>query len=59
MFKTDLTFKQQKVKFKPKCQVWSCYYATGCFVTFLGNISNTEMRPQYEEIIILSSSRVF
>ena len=23
------------------------------------NISTTEMRPQYEEIIILSSSRVF
>ena len=30
---------QQKIKFKPECLAWSCHYATGCFVTFLGDIS--------------------
>ena len=26
-------------KFKPECLAWSCYYETGCFVKFLGDIS--------------------
>ena len=32
-------FRQQKIKFKPKCLAWSCHYATGCLVAFLGDIS--------------------
>ena len=31
--------RQQKIKFKPECLAWSCHYATGCFVAFLGDIS--------------------
>ena len=57
IFKTDFIFKQQKIKFKPECQVWSCYYATGGFVAVLGDFY-TEMRPQYEKIL-LSSTRPF
>ena len=35
-------------------------YATGCFVTFLCDISMyIEKRLQYKEIILLSSSRAF
>jgi len=39
MLKTDFVFRQQKIKLKPECLAWSCHYATGCFVAFLGNIS--------------------
>ena len=35
----DFNFMQQKIKFKPECLAWSCHYATGCFVAFLGDIS--------------------
>ena len=36
MFKTYFIIRQQKIKFKPECQAWSCYYVIGCFVAFLG-----------------------
>ena len=39
MFKTDFIFRQLKIEFKPECLAWSCHYATGCFVAFLGDIS--------------------
>ena len=32
-------FRQQKIEFQPECLAWSCHYATGCFVAFLGDIS--------------------
>ena len=32
-------FQATRVEFKPECLAWSCHYATGCFVTFLGDIS--------------------
>ena len=38
MSSTNFIFKQQKIEFLN--QVWSCYYATGCFVAFLGDISS-------------------
>ena len=37
IFETNFIFRQQKIEFK--CQAWSCYYATGCFVEFLGQCS--------------------
>ena len=41
-----------------QCQAWSCYYATGCFVAFLGDFY-IEIRVKYEKNILLSSSRAF
>ena len=38
MSSTNFIFKQQKIEFLN--QVWSCYYATGCFVAFLDDISS-------------------
>ena len=62
MFKTDSfsLFRQQKIEFKPECLAWSCHYATGCFVAFLGDMYfYIEIRLKYEKIILLSSSRAF
>jgi hypothetical protein len=57
MFKTDLFFRQQKIEFKPMsgtimllCNKILCCIFWGFF---------TEMRPNYWEIILLSSSRAF
>ena len=36
IFETYFIFRQQKTSLN-RCQAWSCYYATGCFVEFLGN----------------------
>ena len=59
MFKTDFIFRQQKIEFKPECQAWSYYYATGWFVAFFRWFFYTEMRPKYEKNILLASSRAF
>ena len=47
MFKTEFISRQKKIKFKPECEAWSHYYATGCFVAFLGDFFlNIEMRQK-------------
>ena len=45
MFETYFIFRQQKSSWN-HCQAWSCYYATGCFVAFLGDF--------FEQLLVLA-----
>ena len=38
---------------------WSCHYATGCFVAFLGDISTLKSGWNMKKNILMSSSRAF
>ena len=58
MLKTGFIFRQQKIEFKPECQAWSCYYATGCFVAFLSDFI-LKKRTKHKKIFCCPALEVF
>ena len=52
-------FEQQKIEFKPECLVWSCHYATGCFVAFLGDISILKSGWNLEKLFCCPALELF
>ena len=55
LFKNYFIYRQQKIELKPMSGVIILLY----FVVLLGDFIKVEMRPKYEEIILLSSPRAF
>ena len=52
-------FRQQKIEFQPECLAWSCHYATGCFVAFLGDISTLKSGWNMKKIFCCPALELF